>query len=68
MAFLDQQPRSADLETATPAELYALSRKKFDALIKSEPAVAGTLFEQLAYTLSRRLRASEAELHILEER
>ena len=68
MAFLDREPRSADVEAATPADLYALSRGRFDALVKANPALGGRVFEQLAYAVSKRLRAADTELRLLEER
>ena len=41
MAFLDREPRAADVEAATPADLYALSRERFDALVEADPALGG---------------------------
>ena len=32
MAFIDHQPRSANVEAVTAAELFLLSRARFDAL------------------------------------
>lgn len=68
MAFLDREPRSADVEAATPAELYTLSRARFDALVKANPALGSSVFEQLAYAVSKRLRMADTELRLLEER
>ena len=68
MAFLDREPRSADVEASTPADLYALSRARFDALVKANPALGGRVFEQLAYAVSKRLRVADTELRLLEER
>jgi len=68
MAFLDREPRSADVEAATPTDLYALSRERFDALVKANPALGGRVFEQLAYAVSKRLRVADTELRLLEER
>ncbi|MSP48731.1 MAG: cyclic nucleotide-binding domain-containing protein [Alphaproteobacteria bacterium] len=68
MAFLDRERRSADVEAATPSELYVVSRDNFDAMVKANPALGGRLFEQLALTISRRLRAADTELRFLEER
>jgi len=68
MAFLDREPRSADLEAATEVALYALSRTRFDALMKAEPTLGGQVFEQLAFAISKRLRLADTELRILEER
>lgn len=68
MAFLDREPRSADLEAETAADLYVLSRAHFDALLKSNPVLGNRVFEQLAFAISKRLRTADAELSILEER
>ena len=68
MAFLDRERRSADVEAATAADLYVLSRERFDALVKTNPALGGRVFEQLAFALSKRLRAADTELRVLEER
>jgi SulP family sulfate permease len=68
MAFLDREPRSADAEAATGADLYVLSRERFDTLAKKNPALGGRVFEQLAYALSKRLRVADTELRMLEDR
>ncbi len=68
MAFLDGQRRSADIEAATPSELYALSRDSYDAMVEAHPALAGRLIEQLALAISWRLRIADSELRALEER
>ena len=68
MAFLDREPRSADVGAATATDLYALSRERFDALVKTNPALGGKVFEQLAYAVSKRLRVADTELRVLEER
>ncbi|MEK7877363.1 MAG: SulP family inorganic anion transporter, partial [Pseudomonadota bacterium] len=68
MAFLDREPRSADAEAATPADVYVLSRERFDALVKANPALGGRVFEQLAFAVSKRLRLADTELRLLEAR
>lgn len=68
MAFLDRERRSADIETATPCELYTLSRQDFDAILKDKPTLGARLFEQLAKAISSRLRNADTELRALEER
>lgn len=68
MAFLDREPRSADVIAATPTELYVLSRKRFDELARRNPAIASRVFEELAYAMSKRLRSADAELQALEAR
>ena len=68
MAFLDREPRSADVVAATPAELYILSRERFDALARHNPALGARVFEELAYAISKRLRSADIELQALEAR
>ena len=68
MAFIDNQPRSANVEAATPTELFLLSRARFDALVARDPALGGIIFERLAVAISKRLRTADTELRVLEER
>lgn len=68
MAFIDHEPRSANVEAATPAELFLLSRARFDALVARDPALGGVIFERLAVAISKRLRSADTELRVLEER
>ncbi len=68
IAFLDRGRRSADVQAATAADLYVLSRARFDQLIKKNPALGGRVFEELAFALSKRLRVADTELRSLEER
>jgi SulP family sulfate permease len=65
LAFIDRQPRSADVEAVTPASLYVLSRGRFDDL---NPALCGKIFERISLAVSRRLRVADTELRALEER
>jgi SulP family sulfate permease len=68
LAFLDHQARSADVEAETPTDLYVLSRKRFDELMRTNPALCGTIFERLALAISKRLRMADTELRVLEQR
>ena len=68
MAFLDREPRSADIGAVTATDLYVLSRERLDGLVKTNPALSGRVFEQLAYAVSKRLRTADTELRVLEER
>ncbi len=68
LAFLDHQARSADAEAETPTELYLLSRRRFEELMRTNPALCGKIFERLGLTLSRRLRIADIELRALEQR
>ena len=66
MAFLDQDPRSADAIAHTDTDLFALSRKSFDAFAEEHKKVANNLLEGLARTLAIRLRYTDAELRALQ--
>jgi len=66
MAFLDGQTRSADAIVLTDTELFALSRKQFDALAEEHKRMAINLLEGLARVLAIRLRDANAELHVLQ--
>ncbi|MGE0876943.1 MAG: SLC26A/SulP transporter family protein, partial [Burkholderiales bacterium] len=68
MAFLDHEPRSADVVAATAVDLYALSRDRFDALARGNPVLGSKVFEWIAYAISQRLRAADAEVQALETR
>ncbi len=68
MAFLEREQRSADVEAATAADLYVLSRERFDALVQMNPALGSKVFERLAHALSHRLRSADTELRVLEAR
>ena len=68
LAFLDRQLRSADMEGASDASLYVLSRARFDDLMRTHPVLCGRILERLAFAVSRRLRSADAELRALEER
>jgi len=66
MAFLDQQPRSADAIALTDCDLYILSRRRFDALVEHHKLLGLNLMEGLALLLAARLRVANAELHALD--
>ncbi|HEY3448884.1 MAG TPA: SulP family inorganic anion transporter [Myxococcales bacterium] len=68
IAFLDRQARSANAHAATPAELFALRRADFDAVVEKHGKIGALLFEHLAKTIALRLRLADVELRSLEER
>jgi len=68
MSFLDNDPRSADAEAKTDTELFALSRGSFNALAHGDAVVGTKVFARLALMVSRRMRAADAELFVLEQR
>ncbi|MCF8243056.1 MAG: cyclic nucleotide-binding domain-containing protein [Melioribacteraceae bacterium] len=67
MSFLDREKRSADAFADGDVSLYVLERKKFDEIVNSHPGLGTVFFEQLALTISNRLRQSNIELKALEE-
>ena len=67
MSFLDDASRSADAVIETDADLYVISRKKFDALADQYPDLGKAVFFRLAHCLAERLRHTDAELRALEE-
>jgi SulP family sulfate permease len=68
MSFLDYDRRSADAEAKVDSDLFKLSRKQFNALAHDHPVIATKVFARLALMVSRRMRAANAEIRILEER
>jgi SulP family sulfate permease len=68
MSFLDRSARSADAVAAVDTELFALERRHFDALTATQAHVAAQVFEQLARAEAHRLRVTDGEVRVLEER
>jgi CRP-like cAMP-binding protein len=68
MAFLDRGARSADAEAAVDTDLFVLSRIDFDELATQDAALGAVMFEHLARGIAQRLRVTDRELSIVEER
>ncbi len=68
MAFLDHHQRSADAVAKTECELYVLSRREFNVYIQQHPVVGVRIFARLANAISLRLRQTDRELSVLEDR
>ncbi len=68
IAFLDKGKRSADVEAKVPTELYVLSRARFNQQSRANPTFGVQIFARLAHALALRLRQTDAELRVLEER
>jgi len=66
MAFLDGDARSADAIAFNDVELFALSRKTFEAFADGHKKVGLNLMEGLASALASRLRYTNVELQALE--
>jgi SulP family sulfate permease len=67
IVFLDGGRRTADAIAETHAELFAISRKRFDALAAGHPRLGLSLFSGLARVLALRLRQADGEITTLEE-
>lgn len=67
MAFLDHYPRSADAVAQANADVFVLSRERFDALVTEHKKLGMTVLEGLARALAIRLRHTSAELRALQE-
>ncbi len=68
MAFLDRNKRSANAQAKTDCELYELSRQEFDAQIQHHPLLGMQIFAQIAKAISLRLRQTDTELSVIEDR
>ncbi len=68
LSFLDRGIISADAEAKVPTDLYVLSRTQFDIQSKSDSTLGLQVFARLAHTIAERLRQTDAELRLLEER
>jgi SulP family sulfate permease len=67
IAFLDRGARSADAVALGAAELFVLSRVRFDGLVEQHPRLGQHFFEALALSLAVRLRHADAEIRVLGE-
>jgi SulP family sulfate permease len=68
LSFLDRGARSADAEAKVATDLYVLSRDQFDTHVESDADIGVQLFARLALAIAERLRQTDAELQVLEER
>ena len=67
IAFLDGGSRTADAVAETDAELFVVSRKRFDEVAAAHPRLAQSVFSNLARALALRLRRADGEISTLEE-
>jgi sulfate permease, SulP family len=68
LSFLDRGVRSADVEAKVPTDLYCLSRTRFEERSRSQAQFGYQFFARLAFAVAERLRQTDAELRVLEER
>ncbi|TMK55383.1 MAG: cyclic nucleotide-binding domain-containing protein [Actinobacteria bacterium] len=67
MALLDEGARSADLVADEPSVVASLSTTALATLAADHPALISTIYRNLAQDLSRRLRATNAQVRALEQ-
>jgi SulP family sulfate permease len=68
LAFLDRGVRSADVVAKVDADLFVLSRSRFNDQTFADPSFGVQVFDRLALAIAERLRQADAELQVLEER
>ncbi len=68
LAFLDRGIRSADVEAKVPADLYVLTRTRFNELAKADATLGVQVFARISLAIAERLRQADAELRVVEER
>lgn len=68
LAFLDHNRRTADVIAKTPAEVYSLSRSRFNENSIKHPEMGAQVFARLALSIAQKLRNADAELRSLEDR
>ncbi len=65
VAFLDRGQRSATATATAAADLFVISRARFDEMSRAHPVVGVKVFARLARALALRLRRTDAELRAL---
>ena len=68
MAFLDHHQRVANAVAKTDCYLYVLSRKGFNLRVYDNAVLGVRVFARIASAMSARLRQTDKELCVLEER
>ena len=67
IAFLDGNPRSADVWSDEDSETYSLSPDEYAVLQNETPEIAVKLVRYIALDMSERLRIRTDEVRVLEE-
>jgi SulP family sulfate permease len=68
ISFLDRGARSADTEAKAQTDLFVLSRARFNTISRLDASLGVQVFARMAFTIAERLRGTDAELRMLEER
>jgi SulP family sulfate permease len=68
LAFLDHESRSANIEAKTDAEVFIFSRSHFNARSLAAPQLGAQVFARLASAIAQRLRVTDMELRVAEDR
>jgi SulP family sulfate permease len=68
LAFLDRGVRSAEAEAKSPTEVFVLSRARFGQYTAAQSSICIQVLGHLAHVLAHRLRQTDEELRLLEER
>lgn len=68
LAFLDRGPRSAEAEAKVPTDIFVLSWARFGERAKDSAEAGVQVLGHLARVLAERLRQTDEELRLLEER
>ncbi len=66
VGLLDRRPRSADVVADEEVEAFTLSAESFDRLLREEPHLGQSLLATVARLTAQRLRATSAELMLVE--
>jgi CRP-like cAMP-binding protein len=67
ISFIDRSPRSADAVADIDTEVYVLSRKAFDELLKEHEKLGINLLNWIATMMANRLRRTNTEVRYLKE-
>ncbi len=68
LSFLDRKVRSAGVEAKVHADLYVITRSRFNEKARANAELGVKVFARLASAIAERLRQTDVELQALEER
>jgi SulP family sulfate permease len=67
LAFMDAKPRPHDAVALTDADVYVLTRERFEQLATVHHKLAFNLATEMARTFAMRLRRAERKINMLQE-